>query len=641
MQPRSTDRYQPIIQVLFIENDREVARVFLRELAQRQIYSAWVETLEEATRLLETLSFDLVLGDGMFPLRLGEAEGKGFLALMDYLAERRLKTPIVAWSNSTHVHEFTAVHSVPSFSKIELTPERFAKKGREYVAVETKSAARMADYALDRLVELSGLPKLVTGKTFVNYYEEPLTVLAAFMAFDMRTSMFAETAGLNYGPLITEIKKGVGTVYVDPANDREIAESIYHSIVDKEFFPVIEQGVRERAEALLAFSRPLVSRDYAGESDDALAEAYLEFVERFMQMRSYSSLPTAMEHETNQWTEHLTKLLKSKVRDTEEFNRAFSVLTSPEKSSYINEFEVAVARIGLAQLGGGDQRADRERLLHDWAWVKYAFEGEWLTLADIDEKIQALGGTREALKGFLQEFQERPARLQREKQAVIERYQLTPAEVEAFRIGAEIVFIKFFRKGVFAESYYSVEFLLAAIGQRIGLARKQMVHLLPNEVLAGLKLGKFPGKLVDQRVASSVLFSTNGRTYAFAPTVRFTYASAIEARRTQEALRGQTAYPGLVTGTARIVNAPADMGKLRDGEILISRSTNPSLVPAMRRAAAFVTDLGGLTCHAAIVAREMKKPCIVGTKSATQQLKDGDQVTVDANKGAVLIQEAQ
>lgn len=65
--------------------------------------------------------------------------------------------------------------------------------------------------------------------------------------------------------------------------------------------------------------------------------------------------------------------------------------------------------------------------------------------------------------------------------------------------------------------------------------------------------------------------------------------------------------------------------------------TNPDYVPAMRKASAFITDEGGILCHAAIVSREMKKPCIVGTKFATQILKDGDLVEVDADIGTVKI----
>jgi pyruvate,water dikinase len=65
--------------------------------------------------------------------------------------------------------------------------------------------------------------------------------------------------------------------------------------------------------------------------------------------------------------------------------------------------------------------------------------------------------------------------------------------------------------------------------------------------------------------------------------------------------------------------------------------TRPDYLPAMQKASAFVTDEGGITCHAAIIAREMKKPCIIGTKIASKIIKDGDMVEVDADKGVVRI----
>ena len=73
------------------------------------------------------------------------------------------------------------------------------------------------------------------------------------------------------------------------------------------------------------------------------------------------------------------------------------------------------------------------------------------------------------------------------------------------------------------------------------------------------------------------------------------------------------------------------------GDILVAIMTTPNFIPALEKAAAFVTDEGGITCHAAIIAREMKKPCIIGTKIATKFLKDGDIVQVDANNGIVHI----
>jgi len=80
-----------------------------------------------------------------------------------------------------------------------------------------------------------------------------------------------------------------------------------------------------------------------------------------------------------------------------------------------------------------------------------------------------------------------------------------------------------------------------------------------------------------------------------------------------------------------------DMPKMKKGDIMLSETTYPALVPAMKKAAAIVTNIGGLTCHAAIVARELKIPCVVGTKIATKVLHDGQLVEVDADKGIVKI----
>ena len=77
------------------------------------------------------------------------------------------------------------------------------------------------------------------------------------------------------------------------------------------------------------------------------------------------------------------------------------------------------------------------------------------------------------------------------------------------------------------------------------------------------------------------------------------------------------------------------MSKMEYGDILVAWATNPAIVPAMKKAAAIVTNEGGLTCHAAIVSRELNIPCIVGTKIATEVLKDGDIVEVDADNGIV------
>lgn len=105
---------------------------------------------------------------------------------------------------------------------------------------------------------------------------------------------------------------------------------------------------------------------------------------------------------------------------------------------------------------------------------------------------------------------------------------------------------------------------------------------------------------------------------------------------TIQEFRGQTACSGApVRGMVRIVMNAADVAIFPVGSILVTTMTEPDFVPAMKKALAIVTEEGGITCHAAIVSREMGIPCVIGTKIATKVLKDGDMVEVDAEKGIV------
>ncbi|MDO8443675.1 MAG: PEP-utilizing enzyme [Candidatus Azambacteria bacterium] len=90
-----------------------------------------------------------------------------------------------------------------------------------------------------------------------------------------------------------------------------------------------------------------------------------------------------------------------------------------------------------------------------------------------------------------------------------------------------------------------------------------------------------------------------------------------------------------ITGTARIIFSEKDFSKVKKGDILVAKETNASFLPAMLKAKAIITDFGGILCHAAIVARELKIPCVVETKIATQVLKDGDKIEIDIKNGKV------
>ena len=100
-------------------------------------------------------------------------------------------------------------------------------------------------------------------------------------------------------------------------------------------------------------------------------------------------------------------------------------------------------------------------------------------------------------------------------------------------------------------------------------------------------------------------------------------------------LKGTSASSGVANGKAKIILSPKECKKMKKGDILITEMTDPLFMPAIRKAKAIVTDVGGLLCHAAITAREMKIPCIVNTKRATNILKNNQKIIVNATKGEI------
>lgn len=218
-------------------------------------------------------------------------------------------------------------------------------------------------------------------------------------------------------------------------------------------------------------------------------------------------------------------------------------------------------------------------------------------------------------------------------------------EHPAIQLVASGVFWRTHAAEVTAKVVYESRAQLAALGAFAGLTYDEMVYLSGPEVLAlGEAAGSVPfkdatharksggyGCVVDdagiQLVTGDALTSLLSLMLA-APTEQVTE------------FKGSVASKGpAVRGKVRIIISPDDFDKLEDGDILVVPETTPDFVPLMKRASAIVTDVGGITSHAAIVSRELKKPCVIGTKIATQVLHDGDLVEVDADSGIVRILE--
>jgi pyruvate,water dikinase len=131
------------------------------------------------------------------------------------------------------------------------------------------------------------------------------------------------------------------------------------------------------------------------------------------------------------------------------------------------------------------------------------------------------------------------------------------------------------------------------------------------------------------------LYIVQSRPVTTIPKERKRHEDEALVKRLKPVLKGLAASPGIASGPVQIIKDAHEIDKVKDGDVLVTGMTNPDMVPAMKRAAAIVTDEGGMTSHAAIVSRELGIPAIVGTQNATKTLKQGEAITVDGKRGMV------
>lgn len=207
------------------------------------------------------------------------------------------------------------------------------------------------------------------------------------------------------------------------------------------------------------------------------------------------------------------------------------------------------------------------------------------------------------------------------------------------QLARHVIRQKGYRKDMQYHGFYCYEKLFREMAKRNGVDDWQIFgYLFPWEVESFL-IKKTPSipELAERRKYSCFIVSKDKLDLKIGEEARkfVKDLALLEDFSHLKETKGQCAYIGKARGYARIVQVPADIAKVNKGDIIISQATSPDLLPAMKKAGAIVTNTGGLICHAAIVSRELKIPCVVGTGNATLIFRDGDLVEVDAGKGVI------
>ncbi|MBS3061919.1 MAG: hypothetical protein J4215_05040 [Candidatus Diapherotrites archaeon] len=179
--------------------------------------------------------------------------------------------------------------------------------------------------------------------------------------------------------------------------------------------------------------------------------------------------------------------------------------------------------------------------------------------------------------------------------------------------------------------------LLEEIGKRRNISERELHYATVSE-LQNIIRGDGPKAAeLSKRIEKSAFIVENG-AYRFLSESEIADLEKKISKKTDfehQVMKGTAASPGIFVGRARVLLNSREISLFKAGEVLITTMTSVEFVPAMKKAGAIVTELGGITCHAAIISRELGKPCVIGTGNATKAIQTGDLIEVNANHGII------
>jgi len=197
---------------------------------------------------------------------------------------------------------------------------------------------------------------------------------------------------------------------------------------------------------------------------------------------------------------------------------------------------------------------------------------------------------------------------------------------------------RLYSEKIYSESEKFFRNVMKLIAKKEKYEADDLTCLTREEFENYLKTGKLPDKSeLKKRFEASVLYFEKDNVFLAVGTIadEVDNVIALQAKSNKNDIKGITAYPGKITGMARIILDPFSNNIFNENDILVTGMTRPEFMPFIKKCSAIVTDVGGILCHAAITARELKIPCVVGTAVASKIFQDGDLLEVDATKGIV------
>jgi len=397
----------------------------------------------------------------------------------------------------------------------------------------------------------------------------------------------------------------------------------------------IEQVNRREVPIMLKAAEKL-SGDLSKVSGKELNKRYNDWLSKFISMMTYSVMCTVMEMEEPLFSNRVEEIIKSKIKDKNKLGELFQILSSSPRITVAFKEEIDLLKLRIKQSNNKLTDNNIKKHLKKYAFISFGYNGPAWQVKDIKQRLNSLPGK---VNNLLKEKLEFNSKLAKEQKQIEKGLKFNKKELRLIHALRDLGFWKFERKFLNQKAHVLMEDFINELCKRNQLTKKQAYMIAPNEIKDVLLNNKVDAILLNERLKESVIVfkGINYQVLSGKKAIKVIKEinNSLKADPNIKKLEGNTAFAGYARGRVKRIDEALEMKKMNPGDILVSTSTNPQIVTAMRKAGAIITDSGGITCHAAIVARELKVPCVIGTKIATKVLKDGDLVEVDATKGVV------
>jgi len=467
-----------------------------------------------------------------------------------------------------------------------------------------------------------------------------------------------KTCGISYKKNLG-IFRGLGMrSYYGQTDSENVAVFLVKKIVaDPSFGESINRNIFLLSDELVASTELWFRQNLSEKSNAELAGIIRDHIAVHTQLYGWGGLSNATDLYSPEFTDYLKRYLRGKSRSEDDASRHFIALSTPDSFSKAALEQLAFLKLAI---GIENDPSQRDLFSEDAASIMQKIKPSVASMIErhwreykcipalfnqfqpgMDYYYSHLKEFFASGKNASEEFERMHSELEskvRTKKELMARLGIDAKHERLFEIYANFMISKSYRRYAQIISLQRIDSVLEEIGRRLNLSRVEVRNTLAPDLYKMLETGVVDYELAAERARYNVLYAETGFQKQFVGEEAKEIEKMVEKVKVDaglKELKGQVACMGKVSGVVKIVHTPQDAAKFNAGDVLVAISTNPDIVPLMKKASAIVTEQGGVTSHAAIVSRELGVPCVIGTKIATKWLKDGDIVEVDATRGIV------